>query len=319
MAKAKKLYPGHYQPKIPADLGFYDLRLPEVREQQAEMAREAGIEGFCYYHYWFEDGKEELDRPFKEVLASRRPDFPFCLCWANETWGNKMWNKDGSVASQKILVEQKYLGKEDNEKHFYSLLEAFKDERYIKVDGKLLFMIYRPLIFKGLDEFMHQWNSLAKYNNLPGFFFVGQCVEESDIKKCLELGLDAVNLCKLYPGNPSLINKFVRRVMGLPRVISYKKMVKRFDSEQYKDERVFPTLIPNWDHSPRSGRKGMIFHGSTPALFEKHVFRVICSMADKRNKVIFLKSWNEWGEGNYVEPDARYGHGYLDVIKKNLE
>jgi lipopolysaccharide biosynthesis protein len=126
VGKAKPLYPGHYQPKVPADLGYYDLRLPEVRQEQAKLAQKAGVTGFCYYHYWFENGFEELDKPFKEVVNSGEPKFPFCLCWANESWYSKFWNKDGT-SSKKILAEQKYLGSEDHIKHFYSLLKAFKD------------------------------------------------------------------------------------------------------------------------------------------------------------------------------------------------
>ena len=107
VAKAKPLFKGHYQPKIPADLGFYDLRLPEVREEQAQLAKQAGIYGFCYWHYWF-NGQELMERPWNEVVNSENPDFPFCIGWANESWMSKMWNKDGSIAAGKILIEQTY-------------------------------------------------------------------------------------------------------------------------------------------------------------------------------------------------------------------
>ncbi|MBQ4029820.1 MAG: glycoside hydrolase family 99-like domain-containing protein, partial [Prevotella sp.] len=144
VAKARPLFRGHYQPRIPADLGFYDLRMPEVREAQAELAREAGIEGFCYWHYWFGHGKRLLERPFNEVVASGKPDFPFCLAWANHDWTTKTWEKgvkDGMIA------EQLYLGKEDYRLHFNTLLPAFKDHRYIRIDGKPLFVIYDPYRF----------------------------------------------------------------------------------------------------------------------------------------------------------------------------
>ncbi len=132
VAAARPLFRGHVQPRIPADLGFYDLRLPETREAQAELAREAGIEGFCYYHYWFGNGKQLLERPFNEVLSSGKPDFPFCLCWANHTWASSTWtNARSRKAGSQILMEQRYPGREDNEMHFRTLLPAFRDPRYI--------------------------------------------------------------------------------------------------------------------------------------------------------------------------------------------
>jgi lipopolysaccharide biosynthesis protein len=143
VGKARPLFHGHYQPKVPKDLGYYDLRYPEVKELQAQMAREAGIEGFCYYHYWFGGGRRELEYPFAQVSQSGKPDFPFCLCWANQSWYSKFWNGD-SVCAPRLIAEQKY-DEEDIERHFYELLPAFKDKRYMKVDGKCIFMIYRPL------------------------------------------------------------------------------------------------------------------------------------------------------------------------------
>ena len=144
VAKARPLYRGHVEPHIPADLGFYDLRIPEIREQQAELAKEAGIEAFCYWHYWFGEGKRLLERPFNEVLTSGKPDFPFCLAWANHSWYKKLWD---SQAREKdlLLIEQKYLGIEDYKSHFYAMLPAFKDDRYFRVNGKLFFIVYDPI------------------------------------------------------------------------------------------------------------------------------------------------------------------------------
>lgn len=140
VGKAKPLFRGHYQPKVPADLGYYDLRLSQSRIEQADLAREAGIEGFCYYHYWFGAGKQELELPFNEVLRLKEPNFPFCLCWANESWHSKFWDNTGRSFSKKTLIEQQYLGHDDNIAHFERLLPAFKDGRYITVDGKILFL-----------------------------------------------------------------------------------------------------------------------------------------------------------------------------------
>lgn len=319
VGKARPLFPGHYQPHVPGELGYYDLRLPIVREQQAQLAREAGIEGFCYYHYWFENGKEELDLPFKEVVESGKPDFPFCLCWANQSWENKMWNKDGAVVGSKLLVEQKYLGKEDNEAHFYSLLKAFKDPRYIKIDNRPLFMIYQPLIFDHLVEFMSQWNDLAQKHGMEKFFFVGQCGTKEELQKNLELGFDLVNYSRLLNiPQQSFWGKIWRKIHNAPRVVKYSQMIRRFNDSIYNDEKICPVIIPGWDHTPRSGNRGLVYSHSTPELFRWHVNDILETTKNKKNNVIFLKSWNEWGEGNYIEPDLKYGRAFLNVLKDVL-
>ena len=326
VGKAKRLYPGHYQPKVPADLGYYDLRVPEVRKNQTELAKEAGITGFCYYHYWFENGFEELERPFNEVVTSGEPDFPFCLCWANESWYSKFWNNNGSV-QKKLLAEQKYLGHNDNEKHFYSLLRAFKDERYIKVEGKLLFIIYQPLNFECFYNFKKQWNQLAVENSLPTFYFVGQTLQKNKIDEILHAGFDAVNHChrldNYYQYNPSLsilmrIFDKVRKFIRLPFIIQYKKAIRHSVFEEDYREDVFPTMMPNWDHTPRSGNRGTVLHGATPSLFYSHATQVLKTVLNKNSKIVFVKSWNEWGEGNYMEPDLKYGKGFINALKEAI-
>lgn len=327
VGKAQKLYPGHYQPKVPADLGYYDLRVPETREEQVLLAKEAGIDAFCYYHYWFEAGKEELDRPFKEVVASGKPDFPFCLCWANESWNAKFWNKDGTFDKQ-VLAEQKYLGEADNEKHFYSLLDAFKDPRYLRYKGKPVFMIYQALQFENVQEFMKQWNQLAKDNGLEGFHFVAQTTANAQIQQILDLGFDAVNLVRLYDAAKQSENffmkaweHFITRVLNFPFVHSYKTAIKKFIGEEDKIRNVYPTMIPNWDHTPRSQRGGYVLHNCTPELFQKHATQVLDEIKDKpqEDQIVFIKSWNEWGEGNYMEPDRKYGHGYIKALNNALK
>ena len=167
VAKAKPLYHGHYQPHIPADLGFYDLRLPEARHAQADLAREYGIEGFCYYHYWF-GGRRILERPVNEILASGEPDFPFCLCWANHSWNN-IWQG----VADRTLIEQTYPGMEDHRQHFEWLLKAFVDARYIKVNGKPMFLIYNPSDIPEIKSVMEYWRELAQQAGLKGLHLVG--------------------------------------------------------------------------------------------------------------------------------------------------
>ena len=322
VGKAKPLFRGHYQPHVPADLGYYDLRLPEVRQAQADMAREYGVYGFCYYHYWFEAGFEELEKPFDDVVNLGQPDFPFCLCWANESWYSKFWNMDGTV-EKKILAEQKYPGEKDNEAHFYRLLNAFKDKRYIKIDGRLLFVIYRYWSFEHFEEFRDQWNRLAIENGLPGFYFVTYTTNIADaINESKKLGFDNIISCRLYQMGAAKnrvqygLKRWGRTILGNPDIRDYSKHFSELTTPYDIDEYVIPTIVPNWDHTPRSGKGGMVFQNANPECFEKHVKQVVDIIEKKNNQLCFLKSWNEWGEGNYVEPDLEYGTGFLEVIKK---
>ena len=171
VAKAKPLFVGHNQPNIPSSLGFYDLRLQQVQIEQAELAKQVGIEGFCYWHYWFGNGQEVLEGPLDRVIKTKMPDFPFCIGWANHDWSTKTWEKNKHQDT--IIFKQKYPGKDDFIDHFNRLLPAFKDPRYIKVDGKLLFLVFRPTEIEGLEMFLDIWNKMAIENGLKGFHFVG--------------------------------------------------------------------------------------------------------------------------------------------------
>ena len=348
VVQARPLFRGHYQPRIPADLGFYDLRLPEVREQQAALAREAGIEGFCYYHYWFGGGKQLLERPFNEVLQSGHPDFPFCLCWANHDWTNKTW-KTGSSLKQDSMIMQMHYSFEDHEAHFKALLPAFRDQRYIKVDGKILFGIWAPRKFPEITRFIDLWQTLAKQHGLAGFHFVGytdnvrKVVRDeqgrrtfwdisqaaSVYREILDLGFDAVvssglwraqTLCK---GRWRTVLSVLANQTFLPLSYrtDYAKTMKHYYVAEDSWENVYPTLLPQWDRSPRAGLKTNPLVNSTPALFQTTIEQALDIIKDKasEHQILFLKAWNEWGEGNYVEPDQRFGHGYLQAIRNALE
>jgi hypothetical protein len=333
VGKAKPLFRGHYQPRIPADLGYYDLRMPEVREAQAQMAREAGIEGFMYWHYWFGNGKTLLERPFNEVLNSGKPDFPFCLGWANHSWENKTWSPDGQYKRSKMLIEQLYPGVNDYKEHFFYVLDAFKDKRYIQVDGKPLFLIYSPLEFKDVKSFISLWQKLSKENGLNGIYFVGQTYLNYSCLEMFELGFNGICRAGVADAINKIHNKYIHKIIlqlhrfqkftsiAPLRKYRYSDIIKNLIVPHLdKTEHIHPTILPNFDHSPRSGNKGIIFTHSTPALFKKllrEAMQIIASKED-RHKIIFLRSWNEWAEGNYVEPDLKFGHDYLDVIKKEL-
>lgn len=349
VAKAKPLFRGHQQPKIPANLGFYDLRLPETREAQAELAREAGIEGFCYYHYWF-GGKELLERPFREVVASGKPDFPFCLCWANHSWSNKTWNRKSAMQENSMLMEQVYPGREDDVAHFMSILPALKDERYIRIDGRPVFVLYSPWDHPHVREWIQTWRQLSVEHGLPGLYMIGICDSTLTFRQkpdgtrervmpnldssaelfqtVLDMGFDAVNSFgkrrgeMLSAGKYQDLAKTVVRRLGVPvgQRYEYAKTVKGFFAPEDRWENVFPTILPQWDRTPRMASYDGVYVHATPEAFEKHVRQAVDIVSGKEpeHRVIFLKSWNEWGEGNYVEPDTEYGKGFLTAIRRAL-
>lgn len=320
VGKAKPLFKGHYQPHVPADLGYYDLRLPEVREAQAAMAQAAGIEGFCYWHYWFGNGKRLLERPINEILESGSPDFPFCFAWANDSWKG-IWH---GLSKGKVLIEQTYPGIDDIENHFYENLTAFKDERYIKIEDKPVFMIYKPLDIPNPNEFIDLWQNLAVKNGLKGIYFIGHAVHTWEIEQIEKFNFDAVNIVRLAHAEKQLQSKyyrFMKKLLKLPRFVKYKDAIPHFLGDEEKRDNCFPTIIPNWDHSPRSGTNALIIHDSRPDLFETHLVEVVEALKRKPEnaRIAFIKSWNEWAEGNHLEPDLKFGNGYLDVLKKVLQ
>ena len=348
--RAKPSFRGHYQPRIPGELGYYNLLDADIKEKQAQLAREAGIEGFCYYHYWFGNGKQLLEKPFQQVIESGKPDFPFCLCWANHTWSNKTWEKSSALVKESILMEQTYGGIEDYTEHFYSLLKTFQDTRYIKIDGRLAFMIYDTIGFKDVTTFMHTWRELAVKNGLPGFYFIGMtpstismymdsqgkqvtCIPNLDssatlFQNTLKLGFDAVNSFGKRRGEMlaigkfrSLLNKVLMKLHLMNSInYDYSKTVEGFFAPEDKWENVFPTIMPNWDRTARVGKADGVYLDSTPKKFQKHLHQACELVKDKEaeHRVIIVKSWNEWAEGNYLEPDSLYGKQYLDVIKEEL-
>ena len=346
VAKAKPLFPGHYQPQIPADLGFYDLRLPEVRKAQADMAREYGIEGFCYWHYWFGNGETVLDMPIKEVIRLGEPDFPFCLGWANHSWSNRTWEKNKIYEKNIVFFKQKYLGERDYTKYFYSVLPAFKDKRYIKVDDKPLFLIYAPQDLPDTEVFINTWNKLAKKNGLKGIHFVARVsaigglnraiskkkiLEEtsSRYKKYLDMGYDAITSTSLTRADlctSSHIGKVIKLfleklgISAIPDIHDYGKTIMNLYTDEDRWETVYPQLVPRWDKTPRMGRGAHLYKNSTPQLFGKSIDIAMEHIKDKapEHRILFAFAWNEWGEGAYLEPDLKFGRGYLEELGKRI-
>lgn len=346
VAKARPNFKGHYQPQLPADLGFYDLRIKEVRQEQAKLAKEAGIEGFCYWHYWFGNGRRILEMPFNEVLNSGEPDFPFCLGWANHSWSNKTWQKLDRFQKDVTFIEQIYPGEEDYINHFQEVLPAFKDHRYITVDGKPLFLIYAADQIPDPEVFISTWNRLAKENGLKGIHFVARTASTgslnpkisrkemfSSVNKryddLLAKGFDAISSSTLKQADimvkgyyMKMLNLFLERKsiqFGYERY-DYEKIINHLYYPEDKREDVYPQLIPRWDKTPRKGHDAQIYYNSTPEAFKKSIDIALDTIKDKPDdkKILFLFAWNEWGEGAYMEPDIKFGHGYLDALRERI-
>jgi lipopolysaccharide biosynthesis protein len=326
VARARPLFPGHRQPRLPGELGFYDLRVPETRAAQADLARSHGVEGFMYWHYWFA-GKRLLERPFNEVLRSGEPDFPFCLGWANLSWTGVWFG-----APERTLVEQTYPGPADHEAHFGAVLDAFADDRYITVGGKPLFVVQHPRRIPEPKAFTDQWRDLARRAGLPGIHFVGIFpVDQSPG----EFGFDASVVEPLgwflreSRKTPTLIATIRRRLAGFrltrrpsailrgPKVHPYADFVNALPrlSSIFL---LYPCVLPGWDNTPRSGARGIVLQHSNPELFGFHLQQAIAQVAHRQweERLVFLHSWNEWAEGAYLEPDQEFGRSYLEVVRQ---
>lgn len=325
VTKAKPRFPGHYQPHLPADLGFYDLRLPEARDNQAALAKEYGIHGFCYYHYWF-NGRRILERPFNEVLASGKPDLPFCLCWANENW-TRTW--DGG--EHHILLQQNY-GPEDDLAHIKSLFPAFKDSRYIRIDGKPLFLVYRTRLLPDPKRTAQIWREAALKEGI-GEIYLARVESHDDESSPESIGFDAsVEFAPngRYPGIIPFntgIYKFLAKLKLFPKALTdrylydYNEIVKAMLKRSEPAFKRFRCVTPNWDNSARREKGGLTYINSTPEKYGYWLNQVIAE-TDKKfvgdEKIVFINAWNEWAEGNHLEPDRRWGHAYLEQTAKQL-
>jgi hypothetical protein len=320
-AKARPLFHGHRQPHLPADLGFYDLRCAETRQAQADLATRYGVEAFCYWHYWFGNGRRMLDRPFAEVLQSREPRQKFCLAWANQTWTGT-WHG----APNRILIEQQYPGIEDEKAHFKFLVTAFTDERYLRVDGRPLFYVFRPEQLPDPKGFCARMREMARAAGLGDLYLTA---EVSDLlghgphcERPEAYGFDAgvyIRLPAATTQRDVIAMRFGRKILRRPEVYSYTHTTPQLPAS-FRGDSIYPCVYPNWDNTPRSGRGGLVLKGSTPEAFRPHVreavHRVAHLPADRR--LLFVKSWNEWAEGNYLEPDLEHGHGFLRVLDEEL-
>lgn len=319
VTRARPNYDGHYQPHLPADLGFYDLRLPEVRQQQAELARAYGMYGFCYYYYWF-SGKKLLQRPLEEMLATGKPDFPFCLCWANENW-TRRW--DGF--DEDILIAQHYTP-EDYRRLLRDLLPALRDQRYIRVNGKPLLLVYRPGIIPDARALTDIWRAEARQAGLGELYLCAVRAIEGDDQteiKPTDLGFDAGVIfppsgCTL-PNRNGQVELFNPLYEGY--IVDYKEYAAANSVLPVTDYPLFGGVMPSWDNTARRKDSSWIFHGATPELYQAWLGRITQQTIDRYvgdERLLFINAWNEWAEGAHLEPDQRFGHRWLAATRDGL-
>lgn len=324
VTKAVPRFKGHYQPHLPSDTGFYDLRVAETRQQQAELAREYGIEGFCYYHYWF-NGRRILERPFEEVLSSGQPDFPFCLCWANENWTRRWDGRDNEV-----LLEQVY-SEDDDRAHLRSLEKSFRDPRYIRVDGKPVFIVYRISSLPEPIKTVAAWRDEARKLGIGELYLMHMDSYAASINPS-DMGLDAaiefqpdwVNQPKREQGK--FKDRFLSKLhikksaFWHDNIIDYSNLVATMMEKPQSPYKIFPGITPSWDNSARRAKDAYIFINSSPEKYGEWLNHIVKNFKpfSAQENFLFINAWNEWAEGNHLEPCRKWGRGYLEQTKKAL-
>jgi lipopolysaccharide biosynthesis protein len=318
LAAARPLFRGHRRPDLPGELGFYDLRVPEVRERQAELAALHGVSAMCWWHYWFA-GRRLLERPFADVLAAGSPTLPFCLCWANQSWTG-IWHG----APGRVLVEQTY-PEGDDAAHFAAIVDAFRDPRYYRVDGRPLFAVFRPQELPDPARFVATWRALARDAGLEGLYLVAFCESRawgSQYETHVDDGFDAA-VHVAFPFERTLASRARDRARTRNERFGPGRYRYAHDLPSYPRELrgvVHPCVYPNWDNTPRLGRRGSVAVDSTPERFARHVRQAVsrARLNPASERLVFVKSWNEWAEGNHLEPDRTFERGWLTALRDAL-
>ena len=300
VSNARPQFAGHYQPHVPRNLGFYDLRVPEARAAQAALAGRHGIEAFCYWHYWFR-GKRLLERPFNEVLASGEPDFPFCLAWANETWSRR-W-----LGEEKDVLKKQTYSASDDATHAAWLVEAFGDARYVTVHGRALFLIYKPFDLPDPVRTTDLIREACVQAGLQDAYLLG--VNAHRNADCRPLGFDGTVDFEPQLG---LVDGALEAGLKVYDYASARQlMVGRSDYP------VHECIFVGWDNTPRRGNDAIVFVDSTPEVFQAGLEEIVSGVADRplEDRLVFINAWNEWAEGNHLEPDHRHGLGFLEAVR----
>ncbi len=334
--KAKPLYKGHYQPVVPLDKNYYSLENIETIEWQVELAKKYNIFGFCFYHYWFGEGRQLMEKPVDNFLFHKEIDFPFCLSWANHNW-TRTWMGD----DKEILIDVKYGDKEEWENHFQYLLPFFKDNRYIRIDGKPVFVIYKPGQIINCIQMMDYFFSRALDEGLNGLVFVSQSYLYSDEKEIsnkidykiqyepdfsrIKAGENILSLPFIGPERffDCTVNVLKRKINKLFHGKIFSCFPYSYDALwKYKlrvknhDPKAIAGAFTNRDDTPRRQGEALIIRGSTPKRFHKYMTKLANKIKDEYSTdFLFLSAWNEWGEGMYLEPDEKNRYGYLEALK----
>lgn len=324
--EAHPLFEGHNQPREPLHDNYYNLLEYDTMEWQAQLAKKYKVSGFCFYHYWFKDGKQVLEKPVENLLKWKDIDMPFCFCWANETWA-RTWDKIQEknswaekfenrslepTANSGILLEQRYGNEEDWKQHFFYLLPFFKDERYLKKDGKPIFWIYHPESCHCLNAMSQLWKKLAIENGLPGLYMIATGDSAIPWKE--------VDASISMPAALSITPKAKRKIENIKWAWDYddiwEDMLKADFSQKGK---VYLGCMTDFDDTPRRGKNGTVFIGSTPYKFGDYFDALVQKSIEMKNEFVFINAWNEWGEGMYLEPDTKNEFRYLENVKAVMD
>lgn len=331
---AKPLFKGHIQPKVPLNKNYYDLsdETGSVWKWQAQLAREYGVYGFCIYHYWFNVGKQLLEKPMEILLAHPEIDINYCVCWANETWARNWYGQYDDV-----LMKQEYGGEEEYRAHFEYLLPFFKDTRYIKIDNKPLINIYRSADIEDMETLRRVWNSCAEENGFSGVYIVSARTGRKEIEKRENL-IDAYynfepgytrnhleSKIALFPEKMRTVfarwcNTFFKTNILENKVNAQKVCASMKNIKDVPSKPVYPGAFVKWDNTPRRGKKGISYMKTTPNLFSEQLksIRDYAHELNYDNEFIYINAWNEWGEGCFLEPDENDKYSYLEVIRSTF-
>lgn len=329
--KTKPLFGGHYQPREPLNDNYYNLLEPEVMEWQSDLALSYGIEGFVYYHYWF-DGKKLLEKPIEQMLKNDKVKIPFCIAWANSAW-TKTWH--GAGGKNEILFRQIYGREKQWEEHYNYLKIFFRDKRYILVDNKPMLLIYRMRDIRRREQMFSYWNMLAQKDGFDGIFLVDMLAfREKNSSRYISATVDYEPGKALTKGHMDSLWQMVKRQIRV--VLQNKKesygIFNKLITNRYSYDRInrrnlivkhkkneFRGICVGYDDSPRQKLKASIVVGATPHKFERYLYQTMLKSKEEGNEFVFINAWNEWGEGAYLEPDKKYQYEYLEAVRNAIK